>query len=111
MSVLALAAIGLPTAIPGAAVASSAASGTTSAGATAASLPCLTDLASRFAGSERAVPEWRNYSDTTPVTAKDLAALPASETRRSVVNREVRPSLASIVYLPVYAHVIKGSHR
>ena len=107
LSVLALVVISLPTGFPGAAVASS----TGSAGATAASVPCLTDLAARFAGSERAVPKWRNYSDTSPVTAKDLAALPAAETRRAVVNREVRPSLASLVYLPVYVHVIRGTHK
>jgi hypothetical protein len=111
LSVLALAVIGLPTGIPGAAVASSTTSGSASTGATAASVPCVTDLAARFAGSERAVPKWRNYSDTSPVTAKDLAALPAEDTRRAVVNREVRPSLAKLVYLPVYAHVIRGTHK
>jgi hypothetical protein len=103
LSVLALALIGLPVALPGPVVASVGGSAVTS-------VACLTTTAARLqAGGE--APKWRRYADTSPVTAKDLAALPAAETRRSVVNREVRPSLATRITLPVYVHVIKGKHR
>ena len=47
----------------------------------------------------------------TPVTARDLAALPTSESRPSFVRREVAPTMPSAVTIPVYVHVIKGTHR
>ncbi len=102
LSVLALALVGLPAALPGPA---SAASG----GSAAAALPCLTNT---IAGLQRLQPpKWRRHADTSPVTAKDLAALPALQTRRALVNRAVRPSLAARITIPVYVHVIKGTHR
>jgi hypothetical protein len=106
LSVTALGLVGLPVAAPGAA---SAAVGGSVGGSAAAIVPCLT---SSFAGLEaRTPPAWRVHRDTSPVTAKDLAALPAGQTRKSVVNRFVRPSLAARITLPVYVHVIKGKHR
>jgi hypothetical protein len=101
LSVLALALIATPAAFSAPASASVGASAT-------AGVPCLTSTA---AAPRLAAPKWRQYADTTPVTAKDLDALPASATRRALVNREVRPSLAARIVLPVYVHVIKGTHR
>jgi hypothetical protein len=101
LSVLALALIGTPAAL------SSPASASVGAAAVAG-VPCLTSTATSPRAS---APKWRQHADTSPVTAKDLAALPASGTRRSFVNREVRPSLATRIVLPVYVHVIKGTHR
>ena len=37
--------------------------------------------------------------------------MPARETRKAYVNREVRPSLAARINIPVYVHVIKGKHK
>jgi hypothetical protein len=104
--VTALALIGLPAGLPGPA---QAAVGGSVGGSAAAVVPCLTGS---LAGLRpQSAPVWRMHRDTTPVTAKDLAALPRSETRRSVVNRVVRPKLAARITLPVYVHVIKGKHR
>jgi Pregnancy-associated plasma protein-A len=104
-TVLALTIAGLPAAVATPAVASS-------TGAHAAALvPCVTDIAARMQGEDTPVPKWRQHSDTSTVTAEDLEALPAAETRRAYVNREVRPRLAARVNIPVYAHVIKGKHR
>jgi hypothetical protein len=58
-----------------------------------------------------AVPDWRQHADTGDVTKADLAALPAKETRRGFVKREVAPRLSTFVVIPVYAHVITGKHR
>jgi hypothetical protein len=107
LSLLALTLIGLPSTLPGSA---SAATGARSA----AAVPCLADTVASFQGLAAAgqqVPKWRQHADTTPVTAKDLAALPAQETRPLVVNRKVRPKLASEVDIPTYVHVIKGKHK
>jgi hypothetical protein len=101
LSVLALALVGLPAAVSSPSVAAV-------SGAAATGVPCLKNTA---ATARAEAPKWRRYADTSPVTAKDLAALPPAETRRSVVNREVRPSLAARITLPVYVHVIKGKHR
>ncbi len=101
-----------------------AASGLSVAGASASVVaPCLSVLApaGRGAGSgaggarevptERVTPHWRSGGDTTDVTAADLAALPAIETTPDVVRREVAPRLPGRVQVPVYVHVIKGTHR
>jgi hypothetical protein len=81
----------------------------TNAGASAALVaPCLT---SRIFQGDQQVPKWRRYADTTPVTEKDLQAVPRSETRISYVNREIRPQLASRITIPTYVHVIKGRHK
>ncbi len=45
------------------------------------------------------------------MTAEDLRALPPRETRRSYVDREIRPGLAARINLPVYAHIIHGKHK
>jgi len=59
----------------------------------------------------RDVPHWRQKADTSSVTQSDLDALPAQETRSGLVAREVTPRLAARVLIPVYVHVIKGTHR
>jgi hypothetical protein len=100
---LALAVVGLPLGAQGAAVAS------TTAGTAAVVAPCLTGTAAQLLGGRP--PKWRTHADTSTVTAEDLAALPARETRRAYVNRVVRPALAARVNVPVYVHVIKGKHR
>jgi hypothetical protein len=104
-SVVALALIGVSVAVAGPALASPV------GGRAAAVVPCVTDIAAGLQGQSRSVPKWRQHADTSEVTADDLAALPASETRRAYVNREIRPGLAARVNIPVYAHVIKGKHR
>ena len=107
LSVLVLALLGLPATLPGPA---SAAIG----GSAVAALPCLADTVAamqRTTAPDTTAPKWRRHADTTPVTAEDLAALPAADTRRSLVNRSVRPKLPSRVTIPVYVHVIKGKHR
>ncbi len=62
-------------------------------------------------GPEARAPRWRRHGDTARVTATDLAALPAGETRRSVFAREVEPRLPATVVIPVYVHVLKGKHK
>jgi hypothetical protein len=58
----------------------------------------------------RTTPKW--HSATEPrVTQSDLAALPASETTRGFVRREVAPTLPSEVVVPTYIHVISGHRR
>lgn len=109
LTVLALAVIGVPA---GTAVPASASSKTIAAGGV---VPCVADLTSGASSSARvtadAAPNYHQHLDHTPVTAADLAALPAAETRRGYVNREVRPQLATRVTIPVYVHVIKGKHK
>ncbi len=76
----------------------------------ASSVPCVKP-ASTQARSGREAPEWRTNNDMPEVQQQDLEALPASETRKGVVAREVEPVLPSTVVIPVYVHVIKGKHR
>ncbi|MCW2867002.1 MAG: zinc metalloprotease [Marmoricola sp.] len=47
----------------------------------------------------------------TPVSAADLSALPAAQSRPGFVRREVAPTMPARVTIPVYVHVIKGTHR
>jgi len=70
---------------------------------TAGVFPCLLDP------QHDPAPLWRQHEDTPPVTATDLAAMPAEETTRTFVAREVSPQLAATVTIPVYVHVIKGT--
>ena len=106
-SLLALAVVGLPVAAAGPALAS------TVGGSAAAVVPCLTEHGrQRCRADDTAVPKWRQHSDTTSVTAADLArAARRARPGTAYVNREVRPRLAARVNIPVYVHVIKGKHR
>lgn len=99
---LAVASVPLSVAAPAAA---------TPAGASAAAdIACLSEVAAR-ARAKRPPSHWRQHSDTGAVSASDLAALPARQTRPAVVARNVTPRLPATVVVPVYAHVIKGSHK
>lgn len=105
VSLVALAVAGLPMIAGGPASAAA-------VGAQAAALvPCLTNLPTARAQDDPDVPEWREHVDTNSVTQRDLDALPMEETRRGVVARQVAPRLASVVRIPTYVHVIKGTHR
>ena len=104
LSVLALVVVGLPVGSAGQAAAS--ASDTLGPEA-----PCLSSLAALGGASSRQTPKSRHYPDTTEVTAEDLRALPPRETRRSYVDREIRPGLAARINLPVYAHIIHGKDK
>jgi len=75
-----------------------------------AAVPCVTNAAARVAGGHK-VPKWRQRTDTNGVTQADLDALPARETRARYVRREVAPRLPTTVWIPVSAHVIRGTHR
>ena len=110
----ALALVGLPTISGGPASAAP----VPAVGASAAAVvPCLADLglsevsSAKHVRTDRVTPKWRTRGDTTAVTPSDLAALPSAETRPGVVQREVRPRLATHVSVPTYVHVIKGRHR
>ena len=107
-SLVALAVAAVPLAVTS--PASAAPTGVAIGGPAAAVVPCLTDLGARVK-SEREVPHWRQHADTGAVTQKDLEALLPKETRPGFVARNVEPSLPATVVIPVYAHVIKGSHR
>ncbi len=74
-------------------------------------VPCVNGAAADLAPSSRKIPGWREHGDTTNVTQADLNALPAQETKRSFVTREVVPRLPSHVGIPTYVHVIKGTHK
>lgn len=58
----------------------------------------------------RTTPKWRQVHEPR-VTRADLAALPARETSRKVVSREVATTLPSTVVIRTYVHVISGRHR
>ncbi len=103
-SLVAISVAGLPMLAGG--LASAASAGVTAAGV----VPCKTNAAARTTG-EGDVPLWRRGADTKSVTERDLDALPAAETRPGVVTREVAPRLAARVVIPVFVHVIKGTHR
>lgn len=94
--------------------ASSRATTTLGAGAATAAT-CLSSVAAgqapggaRLAG-ERVSP--LRARREAPVTSSDLAALPAAQSRPGFVRREVAPTLPASVRIPVYVHVIKGTHR
>ena len=110
VSLVALAVAGMPL------VAASPASAASTAGGSAASIvPCLTDLASpalaRTSGNEENLSKWRERADHTKVTQRDLDAVPPVETTRRSRTLEVEPDLAERIWIPVYVHVIKGTHR
>lgn len=69
-----------------------------------AKVPCLKDR-------HEPAPRWRQYEDHTDVTARDIAAVPKSETAKTYVAQEVAPRLGATVTVPVRTHVIKGKHR
>jgi Pregnancy-associated plasma protein-A len=69
---------------------------------TAVSTPCVHP-------TTRTTPKWRTGHEPA-VTTADLAALPASETTRASVAREVAGTLPATITIPVWLHVISG-HR
>ena len=74
-------------------------------------VPCVDGAPARVTPSTRETPGWREHGDTTTVTQADLDALPAEETNRRFVTREVAPRLPTHVGIPTYVHVIKGKHK
>jgi hypothetical protein len=106
---LTVAAVCLTSAAPASGAATGAAPASHALGTAAAAVPCVTDAAARTTAT-REVPKWRLGGDSA-VSRSDLAALPARETTRRFVAREVEPTLPDHVYIPVYAHVIKGKHK
>jgi hypothetical protein len=71
--------------------------------ATSARTPCLHP-------ATRTTPKWRSAHEPV-VTKADLAALPASQTTRAYVAREVADTLPSTVVIRTYIHVISGKRR
>jgi hypothetical protein len=69
----------------------------------ASSLPCVHP-------TTRETPKWRAGHEPL-VTKADLAALPATQTTRSYVKREVAGELPGTVVIPVWLHVISGTHK
>ena len=56
--------------------------------------------------------DWRAAApDTTAGHRRDLEAAAAGGDRAALVAREVAPRLPARVIIPVYVHVIKGTHR
>ena len=86
------------------------ASASASAAPSGGSLLAATDCLAPASTSARTTPEWRGRTDV-PVTQADLDALPPADARRSYVAREIAPRLPARVDVPVYVHVIKGTHR
>ena len=72
-------------------------------------MPCATGSAARLSGDHKKVPQWRQHTDTNGVTQADLDALPARQTRPKYIARQVEPVLPTVVWIPVYAHVIRGN--
>lgn len=70
---------------------------------TAAATPCVHP-------STRTTPKWR-ATDEPQVTKADLAALPASQTTRGYVAREVAGTLPTTITVPIWLHVISGTHK
>jgi hypothetical protein len=106
---VALAVVGMPMIAGG--PASAASSGVQGGARVGALTPCLTNLPTARSEDEPDVPKWRENVDTDSVTQADLDALPVEETRKRVVAREVAPKLSSVVRIPTYVHVIKGTHK
>jgi len=110
VSLVVLAVVGMPLVIAG--PASAAPSGAPAGAGLGALVPCLTNLpTARTAQEDEDVPKWREHADTDDVSQADLDALPAQETRKGVVAREVAPKLPAVIRIPTYVHVIKGKHR
>ena len=109
VSLVALAVAGMPLV-----AASPASAAPTGPARSAASLvPCLTNLPTAGAHSEdeRDVPKWREHADTDSVTQATSTRYRPSETRKGFVAREVDPELPARGRIPIYVHVIKGTHR
>ena len=105
-----LAVAGMPFVVAG--PASAAPSGAPAGASLGALVPCLTNLpTARAADEDGDVPKWREHADTDNVTQADLDALPAEETRKGLVARQVAPDLPAVVRIPTFVHVIKGTHR
>jgi hypothetical protein len=60
--------------------------------------------------ANRTTPKWHKF-DEGQASPADVAALPARQTTRSVVKREVAPLLTGAVIVPTYVHVIKGRRK
>lgn len=113
LALAAAAALGLTTPTLPLAAHASAGAGTaaTPAGVGASAMavvPCLTGAAL----ADQDVPVWRRgqLQDTPAITETDLRAVVPSETTRRSVQAEVEPVLPATVTIPVYVHVIKGTH-
>lgn len=75
-----------------------------SAGApAAAAVPCLHP-------TTRTTPKWRSVHEPV-VTKADLAALPATQTTRRFVARQVSGTLPTTITVPVWLHVISGKRK
>jgi hypothetical protein len=79
-------------------------------GASAAAAPSAAAKAPCVHPTTRTTPKW-HAGDEPDVTKADLAALPAEQTTRSFVKREVAGTLPSTVVVPVYMHIISGRHK
>ena len=110
VSLVVLAVAGMPFLAAG--PASAASSGAPAGASLGALVPCLTNLpTARAADEDEDVPKWREHADTESVSQADLDALPAEETRKGLVARQVAPDLPAVVRIPTFVHVIKGTHR
>jgi hypothetical protein len=72
--------------------------------ATTAKVPCVRPT------TTRTTPKWHKL-DEGQASPADVAALPARQTSRSFVSREVEPQLSGAVVIPTYVHVIRGRHK
>ena len=98
-----------------ASAASPRATSTLGAGFVTAATCLSTGATDQVAGSARSVRTDRvdpvKARREVPVSAADLAALPAAQSRPGFVRREVTPTMPARITIPVYVHVIKGTHR
>jgi hypothetical protein len=60
--------------------------------------------------ANRTTPKWHRF-DEGQASPADVAALPARQTTRSVVKREIEPLLTGAVIVPTYVHVIRGRRK
>lgn len=63
------------------------------------------------AASARAVPGTRPGADTSPVTARDLAAISGERAEARAATREARRVLPDQVTIPVHVSLVRGTHR